>query len=248
MDKELALIEPLALPDPRRPATMPSLPGWLARSKDAVRLEVQMTPDGQSFEPTEVMVLPAEMLPSPQQRQAMEDHIASLRSYLAETAENSHAAETSIATQIATLLMVLPSARKSELGAEAKADVYLDVLDDVPWWALKAAIRKWHKHDAGLDENSRPYDYRWAPDPGTLRRIAYGETWQVHDRIRQIEPVLHAREYVDCSEQMARGRAAMAGLQKAMKNGTLRGSMTFDEAIALGQAEDAAPETQQAAE
>jgi hypothetical protein len=232
MATELTKIE-IALPDPRRPATMPSLPAWLARSSAAVRPEVQMTPDGKSFEPAEVMVLPREMLPSPEQRRAMADHIANLRSYLAETAENSTEAETSIATSIAALLMVLPSARKSELGAEARADVYLDVLDDVPWWALKAAIRKWHKHDCGVDERGKPYDYHWAPDPGTLRRIAYGETWPIKLRISQIAPVLVAREYVDCSAQLERGRAAMAGLNIALKSGDLDGArtMTFEQAI-----------------
>lgn len=236
MVAELVPFEALALPDPRRPATMPSLPAWLARSSAAARPEVQMTPDGQSFEPMEVMVLPAGMLPSQQQRQAMEDHIGSLRSYLAETSENSQEAETSIASSVAALLMVLPSARKSELGAEAKADVYLDVLDDVPWWALKAAIRRWHKHDAGTDENGRPYDYRWAPDPGTLRRIAYGETWPVKSRIREIEFVLGAREFIDCSEQLARGKAAMAGLNSALQTGDLTAAskLTFAEAVKLG--------------
>lgn len=166
----------------------------------------------------------------------MEDHVASLRSYLCQTAEHSEEAETRIASDIAAMLLVLPGARKSDLGAEAKADVYLDVLDDVPWWALKAAIKKWHKHDCGTDERGKPYDYRWAPDPGTLRRVAYGETWPVKARIAEIMPVLQAREYVDCSAQLAEGRAAMAGLNRALKSGDLDAAqaMTFKDAIEAG--------------
>jgi hypothetical protein len=234
MGKQLQIIEPLALPDPRRPATMPSLPAWAARSSAAVRTELQMTPDGKHFESGEVMVVPVEMLPSPDQRAMLEDHIGSLRSYLRQTAENSVDAETRIASDIAAMLMVLPAARKSELGAEAKADVYLDVLDDVPWWAIKAAIRRWHKHDCGNDERGKPYDYRWAPDPGTLRRIAYGETWPIKERVRLIDRVLSARAYVDCSAQLADGTAAMQGLNIALKSGDLDAakSMTFEQAIA----------------
>lgn len=236
MGKQLQIIEPLALPDPRRPATMPSLPEWLERSSVAARLELQMTPDGRGFESGEVMVVPAEMLPSPAHRRVMEDHIASLRSYLSQTAEHSADAETRIASDIAAMLLVLPGARKSDLGSEARSDVYLDVLDDVPWWALKAAIRRWHKHDCGLDERGKPYDYRWAPDPGTLRRVAYGETWPIKERIRVVDRVLQARAYVDCSAQLAAGQAAMAGLRKALKSGdpAAAQSMTFDEAVKLG--------------
>lgn len=231
MAKALSKIDPLALPDLRRPATMPSLPAWLARSTAAARPELQMTRDGTTFE--EVMVLPAGMLPSPEQRRAMQDHIGSLRSCLAQTAENSADAETRIASAIAAMLLVLPGARKSDLGAEARADVYLDVLDDVPWWALQAAIRRWHKHDCGVDERGKPYDYHWAPDPGTLRRIAYGETWPIKERIRALEPVLLAREYVDCSAQIEKGRAAMQGLNLALKAGDLDAArtMTFEQAI-----------------
>jgi hypothetical protein len=250
MGNQLQLVEPLALPDLRRPATMPSLPEWLARSSAGVRSEVQLTPDGQSFEPAQVMVLPREMLPSPEQRQSITDHIVNLRSYLAETAENSINAETSIASSIAALLMVLPGARKSDLGSEARAEVYLDVLDDVPWWALKAAIRRWHKHDCGLDERGKPYDYHWAPDPGTLRRIAYGETWPIKQRIRQLEPVLTAREYVDCSAQLEAGRAAMAGLNIALKSGDLDAArtLTFEQAIERAKTPSPAPIVEQAAE
>jgi hypothetical protein len=47
--------------------------------------------------------------------------------------------------------------------------------------------------------------------------------------------VLDAREYVDCREALERGRAAMAGLNKALKTGDLDAAraLTFDGAIAL---------------
>jgi hypothetical protein len=166
----------------------------------------------------------------------MQEHIDSLSSYLRETPADSDDAETKIASAVTSLLLVLPSARKSELGAEARADVYLDVLDDVPWWAVKAAIKRWHRHDCGKDERGQEYDYRWAPDPGTLRRVAYGETWEVKQRIRELERIMSAREFVDCSKQLELGRAAMKGLEIGLKRGDA-GSLSFDQAVELGNAE-----------
>src|SRR5258708_1791848 len=100
MAKDLAIIEPIKLPDPRRPATLPSLPAWAERLKGAVRLEMQLTPDGKTFEKNDILVLPAELMPSPDQRQAMMNHRDSLRSYLQDTPAVSVVAETRVATAV----------------------------------------------------------------------------------------------------------------------------------------------------
>lgn len=228
---ELATIEPIPLPDLRR-LTIPSLPQWLARSSGAVKLELQPTEEG--FR--DIQTLPAELLPNPTQRQAIEEHLDSLLSYLDQTPGRSDEAEASTAAAVTNLLMVLPSSKKTDVGSEARADVYLDVLDDVPWWAVKAACKRWHRHECGKDERGEPYDYRWVPDPGTLRRIAYGETWQIKERIKDLRRVLDARPYVDCTKQLEDGRAAIRGLNILMKRGEAA-SATFSEAIALGNAE-----------
>jgi hypothetical protein len=232
MNKQIAHIEPIPLPDLRRPGTMPSLPAWLEHCSAAVKLELQPTAEG--FRDMET--LPANLIPTGEQRRAMQEHIDSLLSYLQETPAESGEAETQIASAVTGLLLVLPSARKSELGAEARADVYLDVPDDVPWWAVKAAIKRWHRHDCGADERGQPYDYRWAPDPGTLRRVAYRETWQIRQRIRELEKVFDARKFIDCSKELELGRAAMRGLKSGLKYGDA-GQMTFAQAIDRGREE-----------
>lgn len=236
MSTQLAISEPIKLPDPRRPATLPSLPAWVERLKGAVRLELQMTPDGKSFEPNDVLVLPPELMPSEDQRQAMILHCDNLRSFLEETPASSAAAETRVATAVSKLLTVLAGERKSDLVEEARSEVYLDVLEDVPCWAVENAVRAWFRHDCGTDERGRPHDYKWAPDPGTLRQIALIETYKLGARIGLIQRILDAREYIDCREQLARGRAAMAGLNSAIKAGDLSAAarMTFDEAVMRG--------------
>ena len=202
MATELAIIEPIKLPDPRRPATLPSLPAWTARLSAAVQLEIQMTADGRNFEKGEVLVLPPEMMPSPEQRREMAAHINSLRFYLRQTPAEGGDAETRVAIAVTRLRSVLGGARNSELGEEGAAETYLVVLDDQPYWAVEAAAWKWLKHDAGTDERGRPHDYRFAPDPGTLRAIALGIAWEFSARISAVQRVLDARQFVDCQSAL----------------------------------------------
>lgn len=233
MNKQLTKFEPIPLPDRRKPGAMPSLPPWLERCSAAVKLELQWTPEG--FQA--VATLPTGLIPTGEQREAIRAHIDSLRSCLQETIADCDEAGTHVASAVTWLQMALPSARKSELGAEALADVYLEVLDDVPWWAVKAAAKRWLRHDCGVDERGQPYNYRWMPDPGTLRRITFGETWRFKQRIYALQRVLDARQYVDCSKQLADGRAAMRGLSIHLRNATGE-PLSFADAVALGQLDE----------
>jgi hypothetical protein len=232
MATDLATIEPIRLPDPHRPGTLPSLPEWAERLKSAVRIELQMT--GDKF--TDLMVLPPDLMPSAQQRQMLTHHRDSLRSSLLDTPTISIAAETKVATAVTRLRSVLGGARNSELGEEGAAETYLVVLDDVPCWAVEAAAWKWLKQDCGTDQSGRPHDYRFPPNPGTLRAIALRIAWEFSARINAVQRVLDAREYLDCTKQLAAGRAALNGFNKAIKAGDLQAArtMTYGEAVRLG--------------
>lgn len=234
MASEVAVFEPIKLPDPRRPATLPSLPAWVERLNGAVRLELQMTLDGKSFEKQDVLVLPTDKMPTESQRDAMMAHQDSLRSFLQNTPASSAEAETRVATAVSKLLTVLSGERKSDLVEEARGDVYLDVLDDVPCWAVESAVRRWFRHDCGTDERGRAHDYRWAPDPGTLRKIAQEDVYAIGARLAKVQRVLDAREYIDCTAQIERGKLAMAGLKVAIdRDPFAAGKLTFNEAIEL---------------
>ena len=166
----------------------------------------------------------------------MMDHRDNLRSYLQDTPAASSAAEVRVATAVSKLLTVLAGERKSDLAEEARSDVYLDVLDDVPCWAVEAGVRAWFKHDCGSDERGKAHNYVFAPDPGTLRKIALREVYAIGARIGTVQRVLDAREYVDCTKQLEAGRAAMAGLNRALKTGDLDAAraLTFEAAVKLG--------------
>jgi hypothetical protein len=236
MRTDLAILDPIMPPDPRRPGTLPSLPEWAARLSGAVRLELQMTPDGKTFEKQDILVLPTELMPSPAQHQMMEAHRDSLRSSLRDTPAASSEAEIKVATAVSKLITLLAGERKSDLVEEARGEVYLDVLDDVPWWAVDLAARAWFKHDCGTDERGKAHNYVFAPDPGTLRKIALKFVYRISARIKTMQRVLEAREYVDCTKQFAAGRAALDGFNKAIKARDFDAarSLTFDQAVRLG--------------
>ena len=234
MGTDLATIEPIMLPDQRRPGTLPSLPAWAERLSGAVRFEPQMTPDGKTFEKQNVLVLPPDLMPTAQQRQMMTNHRDGLHSSLLDTPAYSIPAETKVAAAVSKLLTVLAGERKSELAEEVRSDVYLEVLNDVPWWAVDSAARAWFKHDCGVDERGQPHDYKWPPDPGMLRKIALTFIYPIGARIRTMQRVLEAREYVDCTKQLADGRAALGGLNKAIGDLKAAQTLTFDQAVKLG--------------
>jgi hypothetical protein len=167
----------------------------------------------------------------------------SLRSFLLDTPAVSVAAETRVATAVSKLLTVLAGERKSDLIEEARSEVYLDVLEDQPCWAVENAVRRWFNHDCGADERGRAHDYRWPPDPGTLRKIAQEDIAALGVRIAKPQRILDAREYVDCRPQLERGKLALAGLNTALKAGNLSDAskMTFEEAIERGSPPSAQP-------
>ncbi len=229
--------EAIKLPDPRRPATLPSLPAWIARLSAGARLEIQMMADGQNFENGEVLVLPPEMMPSPEQRREMVAHINSLRFYLRQTPAEGGDAETRVAIAVTRLRNVLGGTRNSELGEEGTAETFLVVLDDVPCWAVEAAAWKWLKHDCGTDQRGKPHDYRFAPDPGTLRAIALRIAWEF-ECPNQRRSARSGRPPFRRLLEAACGRPCLAGTASARPSrpGTLDAarSLTFVEAVRLG--------------
>lgn len=72
----------------------------------------------------------------------------------------------SIILLIAKMLMAYPgSAGFTDSVAEARAEAYVDALDDLPPWAVHAAIRKWNRGECGVR------NYSFAPAPAVLREV-----------------------------------------------------------------------------
>jgi len=153
---------------------------------------------------------------------------------LSQTPANGVDFEKATFAAIAKMLLVKPAARTTEEAAEHRQDVFMDVLDDVPCWAVEAAIRLWHRGDCGKDERGKPFNYDFAPEPHALRKLALKEMYLLRQRMDALEPILKAIPYVDTTKNLERGRAAYRGIQAGIAGkGDLR-TMTYDDAVALG--------------
>jgi hypothetical protein len=227
--RALVKLDPIPL-DLRRPTRTPSLPGWLAARKGALAINLQPVEGRYQDVPT----LPAGMMLSDDQRTAIQKHLASLGSSLLQTPERGTQFEKATFAAIAKLLLVKPAARTSAEAAEARQDVFMDVLEDIPCWAVDAAIRKWHRGDCGTDERGKPYNYDFAPEPHALRRLAMAEMYCVKRQIADLEPILQAVPFVDTSADLERGRAAFRGIQAGIAGRAELQTMTYDDAVAIG--------------
>ena len=228
----LVKIEPIQIPDLRKPTAMPSWPGWLVTQRAAAKVNLQ--PNGAHF--ADVMTLPPNLMPTEEQRAAIQDHRANLLSCLSQTPENDDRCGAETMATITKMMLTLGGTKASADSTEAKAEAYEIALEDLPSWAVVAVQRRWYRSDCGKDENGRPYDYRFMPDPAALRRLVISETFRVRNRVTELDRILDAVPYADCTKDLERGRAAWDGLRLAMKNPETLGDLTFEQAIEKGRA------------
>jgi hypothetical protein len=97
---------------------------------------------------------------------------------------------------VSKMLLAYPIAGASTETGRARGEAYLDALDDVPPWAVSEGVKCWHKGHCG------DHDYRWAPAPAVLRKVA----------LEQVNPVRAAAAHVA-------GLLAAVPLEEAMRSG-----------------------------
>jgi hypothetical protein len=103
---------------------------------------------------------------------------------------------------LSKMLMVAPTADKSDETTVAKVSVYLDdALDDLPAWAVENAVRRWHRAECGV------HNYTFAPAPGVLRGIALQELEPAKLVLRQLKLVLSAAPSIAEAEKIASASA-----------------------------------------
>jgi hypothetical protein len=66
------------------------------------------------------------------------------------------------------------------------------VLDDVPTWAVAAAVRCWYRDYSGENELGQPYYYHWRPRLRNLRRVSLVKKWRVQQRAQTPRKLLVA--------------------------------------------------------
>jgi hypothetical protein len=136
---------------------------------------------------------------------------------------------------VAKMLLTYPVAGASTETGKARAEAYLESLDDVPPWAVAEAVRHWHKGDCGQD-----YDYRWAPAPAVLRAIARGLLEPVRSMAAHVAGLLAAvplDEAMKSGAQTAEDRAYVAEGFKKLSVDLRRGPRPddrMDSAVMIG--------------
>lgn len=89
---------------------------------------------------------------------------------------------------VAKMLLAYPVAGASFEAGKARGGAYAGALDDVPAWAVRAAIRAWNRGEASGD-----HDYRWAPAPAVLRDLALVVVKPLRDVLRDLRDLLAAK-------------------------------------------------------
>jgi hypothetical protein len=203
--------EPIQLPDVRRLDQMPSLPAWVASRVASIRDEHQAAlADGKR---RKVPTLPASLILVPAERAEIERHVAELDALCNQTPLNGDKWEGATLILLTKLMLALPASQQNEVGAEASGEAFQAALDDVPTWAVSAALRRWYRGDCGLNEFDRPYDYHWRPAPAELRRIALVEKSRVKQRADVLRKLLVAEPLIEFSEEhCAQMRARLAAV------------------------------------
>jgi hypothetical protein len=190
----LAKIEPLTTVDRRRPTRMQSLPEWVELRIDMMELTTQ--PDPKTGRWREVYALPEKKLLTTDQKSVVRSHLSELDKYCRMTPDNDDAFGKATIVLVTKMLLVLPTSKTNDVGAEAKGDAYMMALGDVPSWAVEGAIRGWYRGEFGKDR-----DYRWAPGPNELREVSMIEAQKLGLRLGQLEHLISAEPLIDHSAE-----------------------------------------------
>jgi len=200
-------LEPIQLPDVRQPERMPCWPAWVALRVDLIKTEDLRDRTTRRWRCTPT--LPAHLLLTAREREVLERHVTEIESLCAPPPAGDRGAEQEMLAVLTKMMFTLSSTVQSEISAEARGEAFLEALDDLPAWAVRAGVRRWNRGECGLNERGEVYDYHWCPAPAELRRVALAELKRVKMRAHQAQLLLRAEcreEYSDehCCEMRRR--------------------------------------------
>jgi hypothetical protein len=194
--------EPIPLPDLRRPERTPSLPAWLALRIASIKDVHQ--PDQKTGKHRMIPTLPPNLILSGVERDEIERHLRMLDSLFGPTPFDDAQVEGRMLIELTKMALSTTAPRQNEASAEARGEAYLTALEDLPLWAVQAAIRRWHRGDAGKNHRGEAYDYHWPPAPAELRMIALLELWRVKERAALLRKLLSAEPLIEFTEEHCR--------------------------------------------
>lgn len=92
---------------------------------------------------------------------------------------------------ITTMLMGYAIGAGSELGSDAKFDLYDWALVGLPAWSVVAAVKLWARGECPADVEKNP-QFKYAPSPATLRGIALAEIEPYRRSVYRLKNLLAA--------------------------------------------------------
>jgi hypothetical protein len=145
--------------------------------------------------------LPSSLILNEAERHELDTHIRKLEDLCQPTPATSPEAEGVMLIDITKMMLALAGPKPNEASAEARGEAYQIALDDLPPWAVRAAIRRWYRGDAGENERGEPYDCHWCPAPADLRKIAMSELWRLKSRIENLKNLLRAEALIEFTDE-----------------------------------------------
>src|SRR4051812_35062093 len=208
--------ESFKLPDVRRPELMPSLPAWIASRVGALQTVNQRNPNSGKWE--DMWTLPVSLILTETERREVQQHVDELRSLSKITPSNDAQAEVKMLAVLTEFMATFSTATQSELIVEARGKALMDGVDNLPVWAVEAAIRRFHRNDWPRDKQGQRYAYRWCPPPADVREVAYSEMLRVEARARALDKIIQAVPPIEfSSEHCARMSARFGELLQELK-------------------------------
>jgi hypothetical protein len=134
--------------------------------------------------------LPAEMMLTASERAGLEQRLVAIKTII--TGSNLTTAECSKArlSLLTKMLLAFPtSGNSSDAAADARGDIYDDAVEDIPPWALSAAIKRWVKGDVP-DLRLGALNFHFAPAPAVLLAICKLELADFRAQASAIEKLL----------------------------------------------------------
>ena len=197
MANAIAKIEPLPVPAPLDPA--PRVPASVTEMGERVFENYQPHPDTGAID--DCLVLMPERMLTAQQRIELENHKGHTAKLLEMTPEHDQVFGKKVFGKLSALILTTAKTRAGPEAAEARLATYEMAVEDLPYWSVEIAIKKWHRGQCDrpyvYDGPPEVYDYRWAPELADLRKIAMRETWPLKQRIKLIDRILAAVPFRD---------------------------------------------------
>jgi len=237
MAQDLTTRSAAALPaiDTADPASMLLLPDWLASQLAAVsdlgagRTEVdpvtrQIT--------ARVATIPASRMPTGPQRTAIARRIADLQAAI----EPGPVEET--IGVLGDLIQEYAPSRLDDRTVSIKAEAYLDAVEDLPAWTVRAAVRRWRRGEVSAD----PATLDFAPKPARLRGIAERMVLVARGQAARLQRVLDAKPEERITDaQMAANSEKLTGLIAKTADGPViepQGAISAERRAALADLEE----------